>query len=403
MPAQNQPPETPVSPISIHKQKPSPQGILALALSAFCMGVTEFIVAGILPDVAEYFMVSQPVAGWLVTIYAVGVVVGAPILTIPISRLDRKYQLMLNLGIFLLANLIVAVSESFYLTLVARFIAGCMHGVFFVIATIAAVKIAKAGKENTALALMVSGLTIALVTGIPLGTFVGQQFGFQAIFWLIVGLTSIALLSVLLIMPRVSSQRTHIQGLFLALKASKLLRAYIITACTCGASFVIYTYIAELLLSLSNFDRASIASILLLYGGSAVVGNLLGGKITDAKGSVLSLRLMLGAQVVIYALMAFSAYSQVLVLINLCLMGMVAFASISPLKSLAILSSHKYAKGFEDSAISVNEGAFNVGIASASALGGVVFAHLGIGWNPIFAALFALPALILALYTPRSL
>lgn len=386
-----------------HTQKPSSKGIFALALSAFCMGVTEFIVAGILPDLAQHFMVSQPVAGWLVTIYAIGVVIGAPILTIPISRLDRKYQLMLNLSIFLLANLIVAISDNFYLTLCARFVAGCMHGVFFVIATIAAIKIAKAGKQNTALALMVSGLTIALVTGIPLGTFVGQLFGFKAIFWLIVVLTGVAIISVWLIMPHIEGQRTFIRNLFLALCVPKLLRAYIVTACTCGASFVLYTYIAEFLLVLSTFDKQSIASILLLYGGSAVVGNLVGGKITDAKGSIISLRLMLSAQVITYALMSVSAYSQVFVLINLCAMGMVSFASIAPLKSLAILSSHKYAKGFEESAISVNEGSFNVGIACASALGGAIFAHLGIEFNAIFAALFAVPALMIVLLMPRSL
>lgn len=384
-------------------QKSSSKGIFALALSAFCMGVTEFIVAGILPDIATHFMISQPVAGWLVTIYAIGVVIGAPILTIPISRLDRKYQLMLNLSIFLLANLIVAISDHFYLTLCARFVAGCMHGVFFVIATIAAMKIAKEGKQNTALALMVSGLTIALVTGIPLGTFVGQLFGFQAIFWLIVVLTGVAIASVWLIMPNIQGQRTFIRNLFRALCVSKLLRAYIVTACTCGASFVLYTYIAEFLLVLSRFDKQSIASILLLYGGSAVVGNLLGGKITDIKGSIISLRLMLGAQIITYALMSISAYSQVFVLINLCVMGMVSFASIAPLKSLAVLLSHKYAKGFEDSAISVNEGSFNVGIASASALGGAIFAHLGIEFNALFAALFALPALAIVLLMPRSL
>ncbi|KAA8707664.1 MFS transporter [Helicobacter canis] len=386
-----------------HTQKPSSKGIFALALSAFCMGVTEFIVAGILPDLAQHFMVSQPVAGWLVTIYAIGVVIGAPVLTIPISRFDRKYQLMLNLFIFLLANLIVAISDNFYLTLCARFVAGCMHGVFFVIATIAAIKIAKAGKQNTALALMVSGLTIALVTGIPLGTFVGQLFGFKAIFWLIVVLTGVAIISVWLIMPHIEGQRTFIRNLFLALCVPKLLRAYVVTACTCGASFVLYTYIAEFLLVLSTFDKQSIASILLLYGGSAVVGNLVGGKITDAKGSIISLRLMLSAQVITYALMSVSAYSQVLVLINLCVMGMVSFASIAPLKSLAILSSHKYAKGFEESAISVNEGSFNVGIACASALGGAIFAHLGIEFNAIFAALFAVPALVIVLLMPRSL
>ena len=385
------------------KAPSSQKGLIALALSAFCMGVTEFIMSGVLPDVARYFGVSQPVAGWLVTIYAIGVVIGAPILTIPISQLDRKYQLMLNLFVFLLANLIIAISSNFYLTLAARFVAGCMHGVFFVIATIAAVKIATPGKENTALALMVSGLTIALVTGIPAGTFIGQKFGFHAIFWLIVLLTSIALISVYIIMPKIQGARTLFKNLILAIKVPKLLRAYVVTACTCGAGFVIYTYVAEILLALSKFEKSTIPHILLIYGGSAIVGNLIGGKITDAKGSVMTLRMVLAGQIIIYGAMSFSAYSQILVLCNLCLMGIISFAGIPALKSLSIISSHKYAKGFEDTAVSVNEGSFNVGIALASALGGAVFAHIGIEFNALFAMLFALPAFIIVLLTPRGI
>ena len=381
----------------------SSKGLIALALSAFCMGVTEFIVSGILPDIAEYFGISQPMAGWLVTIYAVGVVIGAPILTIPISRMDRKHQLMLNLFIFMLANITIALSSNFYLTLAARFVAGCMHGVFFVIATIAAVKIATPGKENTALALMVSGLTIALVTGIPAGTFIGHLYNFKAIFWLIGILSLCAFVAVYLIMPNINGQKTFFKNLYFAIKVPQLLRAYIVTACTCGASFVIYTYIAEILLSLSGFDKNSIASILLIYGGSAIFGNLIGGKITDSKGSIVTLRIILLGQILIYGAMALSAYSQTLVLINLCLMGIVAFAGIAPLKSLSILSANKYAHGFEDTAISVNEGAFNVGIALASALGGAVFAYMGVHFNPLFAALFALPAFFIVVFTPRTL
>lgn len=385
-----------------HK-KSTKSALFALALGSFCMGVAEFIVAGILPNIALYFNISQPLAGWLVTIYAIGVVIGAPVLTIPISQMDRKHQLMLNLFIFMLANIIVALSSSFYLSLFARFVAGCMHGVFFVIATIAVVKIATPGKENTALAIMVSGLTISLVTGVPVGIFIGQFFGFKAVFWLIGILSFVALVSVYLIMPNIQGQKTFFKNLILALKVPKLLRAYIVTACTCGASFVIYTYITQILLKLSGFEESSIGSILLLYGGSAIIGNLLGGKITDSKGSIMSLRIIVSAQCITYAAIAFSAYSQVLILINLCLMGMFSSAGIAPLKSLSILSAHKYAKGFEDTAVSVNEGAFNVGIALATALGGAVFAYIGIEFNPLFAALFLLPAFVFAFITKCTL
>ncbi|WP_253248290.1 MFS transporter [Helicobacter sp. 12S02634-8] len=380
----------------------SNKAILALSLSSFCMGVTEFIVAGILPDIAKYFHTTQPIAGWLVTLYAIGVVIGAPILTIPLSGLDRKRQLLINLGIFALANLVIALSAYFYLTLFARLIAGFMHGVFFVIATITAVKVAKAGKQTQALALMVSGLTVALVTGVPLGTFVGQIFGFQAVFFLIFILTSIAFISVLIIMPNnLAGSKTKIKYLLFALKVPQMLKVYVITICTCGAAFVLYTYIADMLLNVSGFEKKSIGLILLLYGICAIIGNLIGGKLADTKGSIMALRLILLGQVVVYALVALSAYHPITAIINLCAMGFFSFGGISPLKSLAMMSAAKYTPDFMDSSISINEGAFNVGIALASFIGGVVFAHLGIVFNPIFASLFALPAFVIVLKSSK--
>ncbi|PAF52390.1 MFS transporter [Helicobacter sp. 13S00477-4] len=386
------------------KPNTSNKAILALALSSFCMGVTEFIVAGILPDIAKYFHITQPTAGWLVTLYAIGVVIGAPLLTIPLSPLNRKYQLLINLGVFAIANLIIAISNNFYLSLFARLVAGFMHGVFFVIATISAIKVAKTGKESQAIAVMVSGLTIALVTGVPLGTFIGQIFGFQAVFFLIFILTSMAFLSVLFIMPNhLKGSPTKIKYLFLALKIPPLLKCYTITICTCGAGFVLYTYIADLLLNVSGFEKKMIAFVLLLYGICAIIGNLVGGKLTDLKGSIMSLRIILLGQVIVYALVSLSAYSQTMVIVNLCLMGFFAFGGISPLKTLAIISAQKYTPNFTDSSISINEAAFNVGIALASFIGGLVFAHLGIIFNPIFAAIFALPALIIVLKNSRTI
>ncbi|PAF54479.1 MFS transporter [Helicobacter sp. 13S00482-2] len=380
----------------------SNKAILALALSSFCMGVTEFIVAGILPDIANYFNITQPKAGWLVTLYALGVVIGAPLLTIPLSSMNQKNQLLINLGIFAVANLIIAISDSFYVSLFARLIAGLMHGVFFVIATITAVKVAKEGKQSQAIAVMVSGLTIALVTGVPLGTSVGQAFGFKAVFLLIFILTSIAFMAVLMIMPHhLQSSKTSIKNLYLALKVPPLIKCYVITICTCGAGFVLYTYIADLLLNVSGFEKKAISIVLLLYGICAVIGNLAGGKLTDLKGSIMALRIILFGQVIVYSLVSLSAYSQTLAIINLCLMGFFAFAGISPLKTLAMISAEKYTPNFINSSVSLNEGAFNVGIALASFIGGIIFAHLGIILNPLFAGLFALPALLITLKSSR--
>ena len=378
--------------------------ILLLALSSFCMGVTEFIVAGILPDIARYFQITQPQAGWLVTIYAIGVVLGAPLLNIPFSYTDRRKQLLINLFIFMVANLTLVLSNFFPLTLFARFIAGCMHGVFFVNATLATMIIAPKGKENQSLALMASGLTIALVSGVPLGTFIGHSFGFKSVFLLICFLSLIAFIGVFFLMPHhIPSIPAKPRDLIKSLKLRPMIKVYMVTAGTCGAAFVLYTYMAKFLLENAHFSQDSIGFLFLVYGFSAIFGNLFGGKLTDSKGCIMALRIILGGQVIFYTLMAFSLYYKPLLCINLFLMGFVAFAGIAPLKSLSMMSARKYAADFNEAAVSVNEAAFNVGIALASFIGGIVVTFLGVGANPFFAALFALPIFILVLKSQRAI
>lgn len=374
--------------------------IFVLALSAFCMGVTEFIIAGVLQDVKVYFDIDSNKAGLLTTLYAVGVVIGAPILTIPFSSFNRKFQLLLNLGVFAVANFVIFISDSFWLTALARFIAGTQHGVFFVIATITAIQVSPKERESSNLALMVSGLTIALVSGVPLGTFIGQLFGFKAIFLLICLCTLCAFFCAIVFMPgHLQGSQTHISTLFKAFLHKPLLKAYAITVCTCGGAFVLYTYVSDLLVEKSHFEKESIVYILLLYGGFAILGNLFGGRLADNKGSIRALQIILFMQVVFYALVSLSAYSQVLVVINLALMGFLSFSSIPALKINAMNAARKCTPDSMDSSVSVNEAAFNVGIALANQIGGlvVVAPFLGIGFNPLFASLFALPALLLVL------
>lgn len=372
--------------------------ILVLALSSFCMGVTEFIIAGVLQDVKVFFDIDSNKAGLLTTMYAVGVVIGAPVLTIPLSAFNRKMQLILNLSVFALANFVIYISDYFWIDVIARFVAGTQHGVFFVIATLTALQVSPKGKESSNLALMVSGLTIALVSGVPLGTFIGQSFGFKAIFLLIFICTLIAIVHALIFMPNhLKGSQTHFSSLLNAFLHKPLLKAYTITICTCGGSFVLYTYVSDLLVYKSYFDEKSIGLILLLYGGFAILGNLFGGKLADNKGSILALKIVLSLQVVFYALIALTAHSQILVVINLALMGLLSFASIPALKLNAMNAARKCTPHSMDSSVSVNEGAFNVGIALANQVGGfvVITPFLGISYNPLFASLFALPALIL--------
>ncbi|WP_394908445.1 MFS transporter [uncultured Helicobacter sp.] len=379
--------------------------ILILALSSFCMGVTEFVIAGVLLDVQEFFGIDAHKAGYLTTAYALGVVLGAPIVTIPLSAFNRKIQLLLNLGVFGAANFVLYVSDDFMFSVLARFVAGTQHGVFFVIATLTALQVSPKGRESHNLALMVSGLTIALVSGVPLGTFIGEAYGFKAIFLLIFVFTSVAFCSALVFMPNdLKGQQIRFIYVLKALKVPPLLKAYLITICTCGGAFVLYTYLGELLVKTMGFSPQAMGFILLAYGGCAILGNLFGGKLADSHGSILSLKLIISAQILIYALVSVSYHWDWLVIVNLCCMGFVAFASIPALKMNAMNIAKKHTPNFMDSSISVNEAAFNVGIALANQIGGlvVVAPMLGISYNPLFAALFAAPGLIALLIAQRN-
>ncbi|MBZ7928388.1 MFS transporter [Campylobacter molothri] len=374
------------------------KALFALALSAFCMGVTEFVMAGVLIDVQHYFKIDAKTAGYLTTLYAIGVVVGAPIISIALSHFYRHIQLLINLGIFALANLTIFFSNNFYLTAFARFIAGTQHGVFFVIATLAISSIAPNEKKSSALAIMVTGLTVALVTGVPLGTFIGYHFGFKLIFLLIFIITIFASLGVWHMMPKkLYPNPTNLQNLAPAFSHRNLLKTYTITLCSCGAQFILYTYLQKLLIDISGFKEQNTTYILLLYGICAIFGNLWGGKMVDKKGAIFSLRLILSIQIFVFLNFLWTIYIPILIIFNIALMGFFSFSTIPALKMLSIAKAKRHTYKIMDSTISVNEAAFNVGIALASFIGGLVLTNIGIEFNALFASIFILPALIFSL------
>ncbi|MBZ7958215.1 MFS transporter [Campylobacter molothri] len=374
------------------------KALFALALSAFCMGVTEFVMAGVLIDVQHYFKIDAKTAGYLTTLYAIGVVVGAPIISIALSHFYRHIQLLINLGIFALANLTIFFSNNFYLTAFARFIAGTQHGVFFVIATLAISSIAPNEKKSSALAIMVTGLTVALVTGVPLGTFIGYHFGFKLIFLLIFIITIFASLGVWHMMPKkLYPNPTNLQNLAPAFSHRNLLKTYTITLCSCGAQFILYTYLQKLLIDISGFKEQNTTYILLLYGICAIFGNLWGGKMVDKKGAIFSLRLILSIQIFVFLNFLWTIYIPILIIFNIALIGFFSFSTIPALKMLSIAKAKRHTYKIMDSTISVNEAAFNVGIALASFIGGLVLTNIGIEFNALFASIFILPALIFSL------
>ncbi|AJC83958.1 MFS transporter [Campylobacter peloridis] len=373
------------------------KAVFALALSSFCMGVTEFVMAGVLIDIQNHFNIDAKSAGWLTTLYAIGVVVGALSFTSLLSPYKRHTQLIINISIFSLANLIIFFSDNFYLSAFARFIAGTQHGVFYVIATLAISAIAPSDKKSQAIAIMVTGLTVALVSGVPLGTFIGHYFGFKYIFLLIFILSIIALLGIIFMMPKnIHSNIIKFKDFLPAFSNLNLLKTYTISICGCGAHFILYTYLQKLLVEKSGFDVSMSGYILFFYGICAIFGNLWGGKMVDKYGAVYSLRIILSAQVLIYLSFLFTMHSWILVIISLSLIGFFSFSTISAFKVLSIAKAKRYTHKAQESTVSVNEASFNVGIALASFLGGLVLTYFGIEFNALFSAIFVLPALLFA-------
>lgn len=377
--------------------------ILLLAFSSFCLGVAEFIVSGVLTDLSKFYGVLDSDVGYLATLYACGVVIGAPIVSVLISSWNYRIQLCFTLGVFCISNAIVFWSASLLIALLARFVSGLMHGLFFVIATIISLKVAPQDKRSMALSLMASGLTLALVSGVPLGIFLSRHYGILSPFAFIAVVSCIVAISAFFIMPRLRGKQGSFKNLCVAFSYPALCQGFVITALTCGSMFVVYIYM-RVLLENHGFDEDSIAQAYLYFGLAAVVGNLFGGKLTDLKGSFFACCAMLCVQICMLTFMSFShlANSPLLLLANIIGFAFFGFAFIAPLKMLCAHLAHIFTPETKNDTIALNEGAFNVGIAFASLIGGLVMRYMSVDMNGICAALFALGALLTLLLGIRK-
>lgn len=377
--------------------------ITLLAFSSFCMGVAEFIISGILPSIAKHFAIPSSQAGNLATLYALGVVIGAPLISVLISSWHYKLQLCFTMLVFSLANIIIFFSNIFHLTLFARFVCGLMHGLFFVIATIIAIKVAPKSKTTTALSLMVSGLTIALVTGVPLGIFLSESYGLLSPFAFIGIISFCVCVGAFYIMPRLESKKSSFKNMPKAFAFPPVYQGFIITAFTCGSQFVIYVYL-RVFLEGHGFSDSLIKQIFIYYGIAAILGNLFGGRLADRKGTFKALYMILIAQIIFFGLMSLSyAISQLFIILNIIAMAFVGFASIAPLKSLSTYLASTYTKDSKNDTIALNEASFNVGIALAAFVGGVVEHYISVNLNGIFAMLFSFVSVVVLVVCIKKL
>jgi len=352
--------------------------ILALAVGAFGIGVTEFAPMGMLPAIAGDLGVSIPVAGLLVSAYAFGVMLGAPLLTLTTGRVPRRTLLIGLMAIFTLGNLLAAISPSYGMLLASRLITSLNHGAFFGVGAIVVAGLVPKNKQAGAVAAMFMGLTIANVVGVPMATWAGDQIGWRTSFWGIAALGVLAMISLRLTLPRVA---TLTGGDALAelkvLGRGSVLAALALTVIGSSAMFTVFTYITPILQEETGASIGFVTAMLVTYGVGLTVGNWLGGKFADrSQDRTLVVTLgSLAALLVAFAFaMPFAGISAVLIFF----WGVASFALVPPLQMRVMAA----ASDAPNLASAVNIGAFNLGNAIGAALGGAVIGA-GLGFPAV--------------------
>jgi DHA1 family inner membrane transport protein len=362
-----------------------PIALLALTISAFAIGTTEFVIVGLLPTIAADLGVTLPSAGLLVSLYALGVAVGAPVLTALTGKLPRKLLLLSLMVLFTAGNLLAWKAPGYESLIVARILTGLAHGVFFSIGSTIATSLVPKEKAASAIAIMFTGLTVALVTGVPLGTFIGQHFGWRETFLAVSALGLIAFIGSLLFVPKniQHSKPASLLQQMQVLAQPRLLLVYAMTAVGYGGSFIAFTYLAPILERISGFSASSVGLVMLVYGVSVAVGNIWGGKLADRRGPVSALKIIfLGLAVVLLAL-TFTAPNKWLVLLTVLLWGAVAFGNVAGLQVYVVQQAEHFTPRAVDVASGLNIAAFNLGIAGGAWGGGHIVDSLGLvhtGW-----------------------
>lgn len=374
-----------------------PLALLALTLSAFAIGTTEFVIVGLIPTMAQDLNVSLPSAGLLVSLYALGVAIGAPVLTALTGHWNRKTVLLSVMSLFVAGNLLAWQAPSYETLIAARILTGLAHGVFFSIGSTIATGLVPKEKAASAIAIMFTGLTVALVTGVPLGTYIGQTFGWQSTFLAVALLGFIALVGSAFLVPNNLKQAsaTRILTQVKVLAEPRLLLVFAITSVGYGGTFVAFTYLAPILQQVTGFNASAIGAIMLVYGVSVAFGNIWGGKMADKMGPVKALSYIFAGLAAVLLLFNFTAVNPIAAVLTILVWGAFAFGNVPGLQVYVVKLAETYAPDAVDVASGLNIAAFNVGIALGAWGGGIIVTNLGLMHTAWIGALVVLGALLL--------
>lgn len=375
------------------RKEPFPVSILSLTAGAFAIGMTEFVIMGILPNVAEDLHVSISTAGQLITMYALGVAVGAPILTILTQRIPQKKLLYLLMVLFIIGNGISVFAPNYSVLMAARMITALTHGTFFGVGAVIASNLVPPNKRAGAVSIMMAGLTIANIVGVPLGTFIGQNMGWRASFGAIAIMGVIALIGIILFIPKLKQEKpVSVVKQLSAVIQPKLLMYLLIGALGNAGLFTVFTYINPLLVEITGYAEHSVTWILVLFGCGVTLGNMVGGKLADWKlmPSILGLYFAIS---VILTIFTVTVYHPLAAVITVFLWGTAAFA-VMPGLQVRIMSLAEDAPALASTS---NHSAGNLGNAAGAFIGGWVITHLSLNALPWVGALLVGLGLVLGI------
>jgi DHA1 family inner membrane transport protein len=371
--------------------------LLALAVSAFGIGTSEFIIMGLLPDLAHSFQVSIPKTGILVSGYALSVTLGSPLVALALSHMDRKRALLILMGMFVAGNALCALAPTFLLLLFARILTALCHGAFFGIGSIVAFHLVPRSERAQAITLMFSGLTLANVLGVPAGTALGQAFGWRFAFWALVPIGLVAGLGLFRLVPHQPAEKLELKHEFRAALRPQVQLVLALSTLSSVSLFCVFTYVAPILEQVTHLSPAAVTRVLVVFGVGITVGNLLGGRLADWKQMPVLLTGFV-LLIAIFLAMPFVELTVVPAVIMIFVWGCVHFATGSPLQARIV----DQAKGAPNLASTLNQGAFNLGNAIGASLGGIMLTE-GIGYRYLSwgSAAVASVALLVALIALR--
>ncbi|MEM4988437.1 MFS transporter [Collimonas sp. H4R21] len=341
--------------------------LFALAVAAFGIGTTEFVIMGLLPDVARDLGVTIPAAGMLVTGYALGVTIGAPIVAIATANMPRRTALLSLIGLFIIGNVLCALSPNYVVLMLARVVTAFCHGAFFGIGSVVAAGLVAPNRRAQAIALMFAGLTLANVLGVPFGTALGQQLGWRSTFWAVTVIGVLAAIALALWLPKkIEMQKTSLLQEFAVLKDKQVLMVLAISALASASLFSVFTYITPILEDVTGLTPHAVTLVLLVFGLGLTVGSALGGKLADWR-LMQSLIWFLVALAIVLTVFTLTMRTPLPAVITIFIWGVLAFAIVPPLQMLVV----ERASAAPNLASTLNQGAFNLGNASGAWFGGM--------------------------------